>query len=121
MDMRTLSVEDLSRIVNWADQFLLVDVSRNGSMLPGAVRVPFPDDDFASEVLERAGHLTLPVVVYGDGEDCPTAANAAAQLMAAGLVEVWLYCGDATPWGGRESALMSRRQYVLADPDVAYR
>ncbi len=123
--MRTLSPEDMARIVNCGELFLLVDVrpkeSTLNAPLPGAVRVPYSGDTFVPDVLSLAGQLELPVVVYGDGEDCPIAHKAADQLKDAGFVEVWAYCGDVRPWAQRKQSGVVARYSVVTDPDVTSR
>lgn len=122
--MHTLSPEDMARIVNCGELFLLVDVrpdSAIGVPLTGAVRVLFPSDTFVSDVLLLAGQRELPVVVVGDGENCPLALQAAAQLKDAGFAETWVYCGDPLPWDQRRQPVVVDRFSVVTDPDAPTR
>ena len=106
--MKELSVEDVRRILQGGERFLLVRAIPTGgctqpTLIPDAVDVAV-DAKFDQTVFSQAGSKTVPVVIYGGGDGSEITA-AARQLVSEGFAEVWTYCGDPSPW--------------LADPETA--
>ena len=119
--MRSLPPEVMRHIVDSGESFLLVDVrpaDSKGRSLPNATRMSL-NDDLISKVRAQASQLTLPIVIYGDGEGCPVAEKAAAVLSQAGFAEVWTYFGHPEAWAQRQPDC-SKPQYVVCDPDLVW-
>ena len=116
--MKTLSQEDVRRIVNGGDRFLLLDLT-NDTPAGAAIHIPF-NDAFAATVLEHARHPSLPIIIRGAAGDLPTIELAAATLREVGHLEVWTYFND---WPAADvfQVRSTRRQNVVSDPDAPHR
>jgi len=121
--MRLLSLDDMQRVLDGGEPFLLVDArpaSATGRSEPGAAHIPF-GEDFVAQVRGVAAHLTLPIVVCCHGAQCPVAEEAAAALRDAGFAEVWTYGGDPRALKQRVPRLIVGRKPVVSDPDSEWR
>ena len=116
--MKTLCEEDVRRIVNGGERFLLLDLTNN-TPADAAVHIPF-DDAFATNVLKRARQPSLPIIIRGAAADLHTIEQAAAVLREAGCLEVWTYF-NAWPLAKPLQAHSTRRHNVVSDPDAAER
>jgi hypothetical protein len=116
--MKTLSKEDVRRIVNGGEQFLLLDLT-NDTPPGAAVHIPF-DEAFAANVLKHARQPSLPIIIRGAASDLPTIELAAATLRKVGHLEVWTYFND---WPAADvfQVRSTRRHDVVSDPDAAHR
>lgn len=116
--MRLLSVEEMRRIVDSRETFLLVDVrpvevTLAGS-LPQALRVPH-GCELLRKVLAVSGRRELTIVVTGGSAADPVAAEAAEQLRRAGFLDVWTYGSDPDPWQHHETQLADQPVYASSD------
>lgn len=68
--------------------------------------------------VKAPGRWPQPIVVCGDGENCPIAVKAAEQLEQAGFKEVWTYCGDPQAWVNTMTAAKPAPTQVVSDPDL---
>jgi hypothetical protein len=116
--MKTLSQEDVRRIVNGGERFLVLDLTNETALGP-AVHIPF-DDAFAANALEHAGQKSLPIIIRGTAREVHTLEQAAATLREAGCLEVWTYF-DPWPPADLFQVRATRRHNVVSDPDAPAR
>jgi len=102
MTMKTLSYDELKKMREQHEDFLLVDVlpeeSFNDAHIPDSVNIPLRHADFESQVESAAGGKDEKIVVYCAGFECDASRNAAKKLDAAGFPEVYAYEGGVKEW-----------------------
>lgn len=100
--MQTLSTDELVKVSETGEQFLLINVlpvkEFSNTMIPGAISVPGDDPEFVTCVKSAAGGMSLPVIVYSAGPECSKAQEAGLLLDQAGFEDVFVYKAGARGW-----------------------
>jgi hypothetical protein len=115
--MQTLFAEDVRRIVNCGERFLLVDLTDAPAKTAAQISL---GDEFVGNVLEEAGQTTLPIIIRGTEAEVPAVERAAEALRQAGCLEVWTYFGSWPSLNAVRRA-SSVRHNVVSDPDFTDR
>jgi len=101
-DMNTISRQDLDRMLQRKDNFLLIDVLSTDSFqekhIPGSVSVPISDPDFVRKVENQAANKTGKIVCYCGSLQCDASMRAAHQLEESGFTNVYRYEGGLADW-----------------------
>ena len=100
--MKTLSYDQLKKMIDDNQNFLLVDVLPKDSFekahISDAVNIPLSETDFVNQVEQAAGNKNRKVVVYCASSECPASHNAAEKLDEAGFKDVSAYEGGIREW-----------------------
>ncbi len=100
--MQTINAQDLKHLWDRGEDFLLVNTLPSEhfatTKIQGAVNFPEIGDDFAQNVLQRAGSIEKTIVVYCANRGCDSATKAAQKLLEAGMEDVWVFEGGAEEW-----------------------
>lgn len=100
--MKTLSYDELKKMKDKHEDFVLIDVlpeeSFNDAHIPDSINIPLKNADFENQVESAAGGKKEKVVVYCASFDCNASRNAADKLDDAGFTDVYAYEGGVKEW-----------------------
>jgi rhodanese-related sulfurtransferase len=110
--MKTVSYDQLKKMKDGKDEFVLIDVlpaeSFNEAHIPDSINIPLKQADFVAQVEEAVGGKDKKVVTYCASFDCPASHDAAEKLEKAGFTNVSAYEGGVKEWleksGKRQAA-----------------
>ena len=109
--MQTLSAEDVRRIVNGGERFLLVDF-RNARTANISV-----DHEFVANLLKQTLRTSLPIIIRGTEAEVRLVEHAALALREAGCLEVWTYF-ESWPSVDEVRHVSKVRHNVVSYPDA---
>ena len=110
--MKTLSYDQLKKIKDTKEDFVLINVlpaeSFNEAHIPDSINIPLKQADFVAQVEEAVGGKEEKVVTYCASFDCPASHDAAEKLEKSGFTNVSAYEGGVKEWqeksGKRQAA-----------------
>ena len=111
--MQVIERDDLKAWLDEGRSFSLVEVLQPEAFqhfhLPQAINVPYRSAGFPEALRMAVPDSRAPVVVYGQGESCELAAEAARLLDGFGYQQVYVYAGGKTDWRTAGLAIEQRR------------